>query len=97
VQHRVFIAGQKRGVFGAIKRELRRHSGIEPVIGHMQAEGQSRRCYLMGTAGDAANAILTAVGHSLRLVLAWLRALLRLILIALWRRFAIHSAFKLAA
>jgi hypothetical protein len=39
VQHRVFIAGQKRGVFGAIKRELRRHSAIEPVIGHMQAEG----------------------------------------------------------
>jgi IS5 family transposase len=28
----VFISGQKRGVFGAIKRELRRRS--EPVIGH---------------------------------------------------------------
>jgi len=35
--HRVFIAGQKRGVFGAIKRELRRRSAIEPVIGHMKA------------------------------------------------------------
>ena len=51
----------------------------------------------MGTAGDAANAILTAVGHNLRHVLAWLRTLLRLILIALWRRLAIHSALKLAA
>jgi hypothetical protein len=39
VQNRVFIAGQKRGMFGAIKRELRRRSAIEPVIGHMQAEG----------------------------------------------------------
>jgi len=37
--HRVFISGQKRGVFGVIKRELRRRSAIEPVIGHMKAEG----------------------------------------------------------
>ena len=71
--HRVFISGQKRGVFGAIKRELRRRSAIEPVIGHMKAEGHLGRCYLKGPAGDAANAILTAVGHNLRLVLAWLR------------------------
>ena len=28
-----FISGQKRGVFGAIKRELRRRSAIEPMIG----------------------------------------------------------------
>jgi IS5 family transposase len=27
---RVFISGQKRGVFGIIKRELRRRSPIEP-------------------------------------------------------------------
>ena len=51
-------------MFGAIKRELRRRSAIEPVIGHMKAEGHPGRCYLMGTAGDAANAILTAVGHN---------------------------------
>ena len=31
---RVFISGQKRGVFGRIKRELRRRSAIEAVIGH---------------------------------------------------------------
>ena len=36
---RVFISGQKRGVFGLIKRELRRRSAIEAVIGHMKAEG----------------------------------------------------------
>ena len=71
--HRIFISGQKRGVFGAIKRELRRRSAIEPVIGHMKAEGHLGRCYLKGTAGDAANAILTAVGHNLRRVLAWLK------------------------
>jgi hypothetical protein len=67
---RVFISGQKRGVFGAIKRELRRRSAIEPVIGHMKAEGHLGRCYLKGRAGDAANTILSAVGYNLRLVLA---------------------------
>jgi transposase, IS5 family len=51
-------------VFGAIKRELRRRSAIEPVIGHMKADGHLGRCYLKGTAGDAANAILTAIASS---------------------------------
>ena len=95
--HRVFISGQKRGVFGAIKRELRRRSAIEPVIGHMKAEGHLGRCYLKGTAGDTANAILTAVGHNLRLVLAWLRMLLRLILAALRSAIMVPPALKLAS
>jgi transposase, IS5 family len=88
---------RKRGVFGVIKRELRRRSAIEPVIGHIKAEVYLGRCYLKATACDAANAILTAVGHNLRLVLAWLRILLRLILFALWRCPAIHSALKLVS
>jgi IS5 family transposase len=91
---RVFISGQKRGVFGAIKRELRRRSAIEPVIGHMKSEGPLGRCYLKGRAGDAANAILTAVGYNFRRVLAWLRALLRQILIEILRAFIIRSALK---
>jgi hypothetical protein len=33
---RVFVSGQKRGVFGVIKRELRRRSAIEPIIGHLK-------------------------------------------------------------
>jgi transposase, IS5 family len=85
---RVFISGQKRGVVGAIKRELRRRSAIEAVIGHMKADGHLGRCYLKGRDGDAANTILTAVGYNLRLVLAWLRELLRLLLIAVLRTFA---------
>jgi len=92
--HRVFISGQKRGVFGAIKRELRRRSAIEAVIGHMKAEGHLDRCYLKGAAGDAANAILSAVGYNLRLVLAWLRMLLRLILIALFAAIRVHPDLK---
>ncbi|MGY3396298.1 hypothetical protein ACVWW6_008889 [Bradyrhizobium sp. USDA 3311] len=54
---RVFISGQKRGVFGVIKRELRRRSAIEPIIGHMKNEGHLGRCYLKGRAGDAANVL----------------------------------------
>ena len=94
---RVFISGQKRGVFGSIKRELRRRSAIEAAIGHMKTDGHLGRCYLKGAAGDAANVILSAVGHNLRLVLAWLRILLRLILIALDRPFTIPTALNPAS
>ena len=81
-------------MFGRIKRELRRRSAIEAVIGHMKAEGHLGRCYLKGRAGDAANAILSAVGYNLRLLLAWLRAILRKILIAILRAFIIRSALN---
>lgn len=73
---RVFRSGQKRGVHGQIKRELRRRAAIEPVIGHLKSEGHLDRNYLKGRHGDQANAVLTATGHNLRLVLRWLRELL---------------------
>ena len=84
---RVFISGQKRGVSGVIKRELGR-SAIEPIIGHLKAEGHLGRCYLKGRAGDAANVVLSAVGHNFRRILAWLRELLCLFLVQLWRTLA---------
>jgi IS5 family transposase len=60
----------------------------------MKSEGHLGRCYLKGRAGDAANAILTAVGYNFRRVLAWLRALLRQILIEILRAFIIRSALN---
>ncbi|MCG8511161.1 MAG: transposase, partial [Rhodospirillales bacterium] len=72
---RVFRSGQKRGVHGRIKRELRRRSAIEPVIGHLKNDGHLGRNFLKGRHGDHANAVLTAVGHNLRLILKWLRRL----------------------
>ena len=48
---RFFISGKKRGVFGVIKRELRRRSAIEPVIGHMKTDGHLGRCRLKGRKG----------------------------------------------
>ncbi len=56
----------------------------------MKAEGRLGRCYLKGRAGDAANVILSAVGYNLRLVLAWLRMILRVVLLALLQAFAIR-------
>jgi transposase, IS5 family len=91
---RVFISGQKRGVFGRIKRELRRRAAIEAVIGHMKAEGHLGRCYLKGRAGDAANALLSAIGYNLRLILEWLRIILRPILLALLQSFASRPVAK---
>jgi IS5 family transposase len=63
----------------------------------MKAEGHLGRCYLKGTAGDVVNAILTAIGHNLRLVLAWLRMLLRLIVAALRSALADDPKLKLAS
>ena len=94
---RVFISGQKRGVVGAIKRELRRRSAIEPVIGHRKAQGHLDRCYLKGHAGDAANAVLSAVGYNFRRILAWLRILLRLILEHMIASFAINPELNRAS
>src|SRR5918911_5160816 len=72
---RVFISRQRRGLTPTIKRELRRRSAIEPMIGHMKADGRLGRNYLLGSAGDAINALLVAAGHNLRLILAHLRRL----------------------
>jgi IS5 family transposase len=90
----VFISGQKRGVYGAIKRQLKRRSAIEPVIGHMKSDGHLGRCYLKGRAGDAANAILSAVGYNLRRVLAWLRDFLRQIFAALFAAVVLQSSLN---
>jgi len=62
---RVFLSGQRRGVHGQIKRELRRRSAIEAVIGHMKTDGHLGRNFLKGRHGDHANAVLTAIGHNL--------------------------------
>ena len=45
---RVFRSGQKRGVHGQIKKELRRRGAIEAAIGHMKNEGHLGRIYLKG-------------------------------------------------
>jgi transposase, IS5 family len=79
----VFTSGQKRHVTPAIKRQMRRRSAIEPVIGHIKAEHRMNRNYLAGKQGDAVNAILAAAGYNFSLILRWLKALLWLLIAAL--------------
>jgi transposase, IS5 family len=86
---RVFISGQKRGVTPQIKRELRRRSAVEPVIGHLKAEHRMGRNYLWFRCGDANNAVLAAVGYNFRRLIRWLRILLCQILAALLAQSAI--------
>ena len=72
----VFISGQRRGVTPTIKKELRRRSAVEPVIGHMKEDGKLGRNWLKGSFGDKINALLCGVGHNLRIILRKLREML---------------------
>jgi IS5 family transposase len=81
---RVYLAHTRGITSPTIKRELRRQNAIEPIIGHTKSDGLLERNHLAGAAGDAINAILVAAGHNLRLLVAWLTALLRALFTALF-------------
>jgi IS5 family transposase len=83
---RVFKSGQKRGVVGTIKKELRRRTVVEPVIGHMKSDHSLGRNFLQGTAGDKLNALMAGIGSNFRLLLRWLRLFCAQIMLALYQR-----------
>lgn len=64
-----------------IKRKFRRRAAVEPVIGHLKAEHRMGCNHFAHRAGDAVSAMLAAVGYNFRILLKWLRLLLRLILV----------------
>ena len=80
---KVYHRKLRRGITARLKRDIRRRSAIEPVIGHMKNDGRLRRNWLQGTAGDAFHAILCGCGHNLRMILRKLRLLLVLIFLRL--------------
>ena len=88
----VYIAGQKRGMTPALRRDLRRRSAIEPAIGHMKTDGRLSRCALKGKLGDALHAVLCGCGHNIRMILAHLRAFWAQILAMLMAIFAATDA-----
>jgi len=94
---RVFKSGQKRGVHGQIKKELRRRSAIEAVIGHCKTDGHLGRNFLKGRTGDHINAVMSAVGYNLRLILKWLNKLLHKIISAILAAIQPISALKAAS
>lgn len=79
---KVYIAHTRGIASPTIERELRRRNAIEPIIGHAKSDGLLERNHLAGATGDAVNAIQVAAGHNLRLLVAWLTLLLRVLLTA---------------
>jgi len=79
-KQRVYKSGQKRGVTMHLKREIRRRSVVEPIIGHVKNDCRMNRNWLKGQEGDRANAILAATGYNFRRILAFLRLLLSFLL-----------------
>jgi transposase, IS5 family len=77
---KIYTSKQKRRVTPQIKREMRRRSAIEPVIGHLKEHHRMGRNYLAHRHGDFNNAVLAAVGYNFRRLIKWLRILLRLFL-----------------
>jgi transposase, IS5 family len=78
---KVYLPRDRSVTSPAIRRERKRRSAIEPVIGHLKSDGLLERNHLKGTDGDAINAILCAIGHNMRLLAAWLKALWRALFI----------------
>ena len=70
------VVSHSRGVVSpTIRREMRSRNSVEPVLGHMKADGLLERNRLLGPEGDAVNAIFCAVGHNCWLLLDRLRRL----------------------
>ncbi len=76
---KVFLSGQKRNVTPTIKKELKRRSAIEAVIGHQKTEGRLGWNRLRGVLGDKINALMAAIGYNLRLILKALSFLLQIL------------------
>jgi transposase, IS5 family len=93
---KVYTQGQKRRMTDQIKRELRRRSAVEPVIGHLKSGHRMDRNFLAGRHGDAANAVLAAAGYNFRLLLTWLAMLCAQILAALLAQLRPQSQLKIA-
>jgi transposase, IS5 family len=63
----------------------------------MKTEGHLGRCYLKGRAGDAANVILSAVGHNFRRILVAQRTLVPVPGPTMAKTFGVTPSLKAAA
>lgn len=80
---KVWISGRVRSVTRTIRREMKRRTAVEPVIGHLKAEHRMGRNHLKGRHGDRINAVLAAAGFNFHLLLRWFERLLRALLLML--------------
>src|ERR1700704_4635326 len=81
---KIYTSKQNRRVTLAIKREMRRRSAVEPVIGHLKDGHRMGRNYLAHSHGDFNNAPVAAVGYNFRRLIRWFKILLRLLLAVLF-------------
>lgn len=77
-----------------LKKLLKRRQVVEPMIGHMKADGLLAKNWLKGAVGDALHALLCGAGHNLRTILRHLRVLC-LALVA-WLMFVARSSIASA-
>lgn len=67
---RVHMTGRSTKTMSwSLRRWLRRHAAIEALIGHIKNDGRMNRNHLLGELGDQLNAILSACGQNMRLLL----------------------------
>lgn len=67
------LVSNMRRLPNQLKKLLKRRQVVEPMIGHMKADGLQEKSWLKGATGHALHAILCGAGHNLRMVLgAWL-------------------------
>ncbi len=71
----------------ALRKDMKRRSAIEPIIGHMKSDGHLGRNYLKGSIGDKVNAVLCGAGHNLRIILSKLKLLWPKIFLVLYKKF----------
>lgn len=73
----VHIARSKKALSTVkLRKDMKRRSAIEPIIGHLKNDGLFGRNYLKGRLGDKLNALLCGAGHNLRQILRKLRLFL---------------------
>jgi len=75
---RVYMSGRK-ALKPTLKKELKRRSAIEPVIGHMKEDHRLGRNYLKRRSGDRFNAKMAAAAYNFKRLLKWFQAILRFI------------------
>ena len=92
----IYQSGQKRGVTASIKKELKRRSAVEPIIGHAKQDCRMERSYLHGELGDSVNALMAAVGFNFRQLLRWFRKLFWLWNLQLLKFIGINNKIKLS-
>ena len=66
---RIVHRGKPKRLTPQERRQLKRRSAIEPIIGHLKADHRMGRCHLKGATGDKLHAVLCAAGYNIKWLL----------------------------